>query len=118
MTHTSPAYGRIMISPKAIATIAAHTTLHSYGVVGMAVKNVFDGIAFALEHDPRYGVDIKSLDDAIQIDLYIIIEYGTRISQVAYSVARNVRYQVERAIVMPVKTVNVHVQELRISDTD
>jgi uncharacterized alkaline shock family protein YloU len=48
----------------------------------------------------------------------VIVEYGTRISSVAGSVANAVRFQVERAIGMPVSAVNVHVQDLRVSDTD
>jgi uncharacterized alkaline shock family protein YloU len=56
--------------------------------------------------------------EQIEIDLYIIIEYGTRISSVAASAANTVRYQVERALGMPVSAVNVNVQDLRVSDTD
>jgi len=51
-------------------------------------------------------------------DIYIIVEYGTRIAQVASSVKDGVRYQVEKAIGLPVSTVNVHVRGLRISEED
>jgi uncharacterized alkaline shock family protein YloU len=118
MTGETTYLGRITISPKAIATIASSAALQSYGVVGMASKNLVDGIAHVIARDPRHGVDVKAFEDHIMIDIFVIVEYGTRISSVAGSVANAVRYQVERAIGMPVSAVNVHVQDLRISDMD
>ncbi len=118
MTDESNVLGRIVVSPKAIATIASQSALQSYGVVGMASKNIVDGIAQALVRDPRHGVQISTSDEQITIDLFIIVEYQTRVSSVAESVANIVHYQVERSLGMPVKAVNVHVQGLRISSKD
>jgi uncharacterized alkaline shock family protein YloU len=118
MPGETTVFGTISISPKAIATIVSHAAVQSYGVVGMAAKNFVDGLANALANDPAHGVDVVADDEQIDIDLYIIVEYGTRISSVATSVANAVRYQVERALGMPVRAVNVHVQGLRVSDTD
>lgn len=118
MTHESNVHGRIIVSPKAIATIASQAALQSYGVVGMASKNIVDGIAQALVRDPRHGVQVSTSDDQITIDLFIIVEYQTRVSSVAASVANIVHYQVERSLGMPVKAVNVHVQGLRTSNRD
>jgi uncharacterized alkaline shock family protein YloU len=118
MTHDSSTLGRIMISPRAMATIAAYAANQSYGVVGMASKNFVDGIVDMLARDPRHGVDVDVVDDELVVDIFIIIEYGTRISSVATSVANSVQYQLERAIGMRVAAVNVHVQGLRISDTN
>lgn len=118
MTRDTTTLGRIMISPRAMATIAAQAALQSYGVVGMTSKNIMDGIADILTRDPRHGVDIDVVDDELVIDLYIIVEYGTRIASVATSVANGVQYQLERAVGLRVAAVNVHVQGLRISNTD
>ena len=118
MTRGTPLPGRISVSHQAIATVACQAALQSYGVVGMAARNLADGIAHLLARDPRRGVEVQVVSDRITIDLYIIVEYGTRISSVAKSVANTVRYQVERVIDMQVAAVNVHVQDLRISDTD
>jgi uncharacterized alkaline shock family protein YloU len=92
--------------------------LQSYGVVGLASKNLADGIVHAIARDPRHGVHVSTHDGQIKIDLFVIIEHGTRISSVAASVANSVHYHVERAIGLPVASVNVHVQDLRVSDTD
>ncbi len=110
--------GNIFVSYRAIATVAYQSALQSYGVVGLAAKNLAEGLAQVLVKDPTLGVDIHFDNHSIQIDLYVIVEYGTRIKSVAGSVSDNVRYQVERVFGLPVSQVNVHVRGLRISNTD
>ncbi len=110
--------GNIFVSHRAIATIASQAALLSYGVVGLAAKNLAEGLAQALTKDPMLGVTINFDGKKVDIDLFIIVEYGTRIKSVASSVEDNVRFQVEKALGLPVETVNVHVRGLRISDTD
>lgn len=118
MTGEETPLGRIEISPRAIATIAARAALQSYGVVGMATKNLADGLARALTHDPHRGAQVTLDGDRIQIDLFIIVEYGTRLTSVAASVASAVRFNVEKGLGLPVDTVNVHVQGVRVSNVD
>lgn len=84
----------------------------------MAARSLVTGLARRLAHDPTYGVEVLIKDGHILVELYVIVEYGTRISSVATSVANSVRYQIERTLGMPVAAVNVHVQGLRVSDTD
>jgi uncharacterized alkaline shock family protein YloU len=118
MSEENTPIGSIHVSPKAIATIAFHAACQSYGVVGLAPKNLMDGITQVVVKDPSHGIEVSYDGQSINIDLYIIIEYGTRIKTVASSVANTVRFQVEKALGMPVTHVNVHVQNLRVSDTD
>lgn len=110
--------GRILISPRAIATIAAQAALSSYGVAGMAPRNFVQDLTHALARDPRHGIEVRTVDGHIVIELYVIVEYGTRITSVATSVANTVRYQVEKSLGMPVAAVNVNVLDLRVSHTD
>lgn len=118
MTGEDTPLGRIEISPRAIAAIAAHAASQSYGVVGVASKNLADGLASVLTQDPHRGADVSLNDGEIQIDLYVIVEYGTRLTSVAASVAKAVRYNVEKALGLPVGDINVHVQGLRVSNVD
>jgi uncharacterized alkaline shock family protein YloU len=110
--------GAIHISPNALATIAYHATLTSYGVVDLAPKDLAEGIATTLTKEPAHGVAVHYNGEEIDIDVHIIIEYGTRITSVATSVANAVRYQVEKALGMAVHNVNVHVQGLHVSDPE
>jgi uncharacterized alkaline shock family protein YloU len=110
--------GNIYVSYRAISTVVYQSSLQSYGVVGLAAKNLAEGLAQVLVKDPALGVDVRFDGKAIQIDLYVIVEYGTRIKSVASSVSDNVRYQVEKVFGLPVSQVNVHVRGLRISNPD
>ncbi len=118
MSEEANLLGNIYISHRAIATISSQSALESYGVVGLAAKNLAEGITQVLVKDPSLGVDVRYDPTGIQIDLFIVVEYGTRIKSVASSVAENVRYYVEKAVGLPVNQVNVHVRGLRISNTD
>jgi uncharacterized alkaline shock family protein YloU len=109
--------GKIEVAPRAIATIAAHAVGQSYGVVGMAPHTLREGVAQVLRQaDAHRGVEVHIGDEEIAIDLYVVLEYGTRISEVARNIQENVRYAVEQALGMPIGRVNVRVQGLRTND--
>ncbi len=118
MTGETNPLGSIIVSPRAIATIAYQAARQSYGVVGLVNKNLVNGIAQALVKDPAHGVSVHYNGEEIHIDVYVIIEYGTRITSVANSVSNTVRYHVEKALGLPVTQVNVHVRGLRVSTVD
>lgn len=110
--------GGIHVSPNAVATIAYRATLESYGVVGLAPKNLADGIVATITREPSRGVSVLYKGEDIDIDIHVVVEYGTRIATVAESVANTVRFHVEKALGLKVNSVNVHVAGLRISNTD
>jgi len=110
--------GNIYISNRAIATIAYQSVVESYGVVGLAPKNFAKSITEVLVKDPTRGVDVHFDGKAVHIDLFVIIEYGTRIKTVATTLAETVKYKLETLIGIPVAEVNVHVRGLRISNID
>jgi len=110
--------GGVHISPTAVATIAYHATLESYGVVGLAPRNLADGIVHTITREPMRGVSVRYNGEDIDIEINVIIEYGTRITSVAESVANTVRFHVEKALGLHVNSVSVHVAGLRVSYTD
>jgi uncharacterized alkaline shock family protein YloU len=100
----------------AVATIANHAVLNSYGVVGMSSKNLVNGLAQVLRPDSKRGVEVHIDEDVITIDLYVVIEYGVRIAVVAQNIMTSAKFNVEKAMGVPVASVNVHVQGLRVSE--
>jgi uncharacterized alkaline shock family protein YloU len=110
--------GRIQVSPTAIASIANEAVLTCYGVVGTTAKDLTTGIADALSRERKRGVEVRIEEGRIIIDVYVIIEYGTRIAAVARSIMNVVKFNIERALGIPVAEVNVHVERLRISNMD
>ena len=118
MGEDTTSLGWIHISPNAVATIAYHAVRESYGVVGLAPKNLADGIVKSITREPSRGVEVKYNGEDIDIEIHIIVEYGTRINTVAESVANTVRFHVEKALGLRVNRIDVHVAGLRISNTD
>jgi uncharacterized alkaline shock family protein YloU len=84
----------------------------------MAPKNIADGLVKTFQGENSCGIEVHVQGDEIVIDIYVIVEYGTRISSVAHSIMNVVKYNVERALGVPVRRVNVHVQSLRVSSPD
>ncbi len=118
MTEEKTVLGSIHVSPRAVATIAHHAAVQSYGVVGLASKNVFSELASSIAKLPSRGVSVEYDGEKLNIDIYVVVEYGTRIASVANSVANTVRYQVEKALGVPVDAINVHVVGLRVSNNE
>ncbi len=105
--------GRIEISPQAIATLAGRAVTQCYGVVGMAPRHIQDGLAEVLQQENiRRGVEVHRHGDQVIIELYVILEEGVRIAEVARNIIDVVRYQVEKATSLEVAQVNVNIQGL------
>lgn len=114
MPHIEDNFGSIDISPTAVTTIASRAVNQCYGVVGMANKNLVNGITNLLSRDAQRGIDVVIEDGEITIDVYVIVEYGIRIRTVAESVQHTVQFHVEKALGLPVRAVNVYIQGLRL----
>ncbi len=110
--------GEICISRRAIATVASHAALASYGVVGMASHRMIDTWISPIARDPRQGIEVSIDNDAVILDVFVILEYGLRIATVARSMADAIQYKVQRTFGLPVRAVHIHVQGLRVSSPD
>jgi uncharacterized alkaline shock family protein YloU len=111
------ASGRVEVSPRAIAHLASRAAQRSYGVVGLATRHARPGWAELLRREEAHkGVDISFPDGRICVDLYVVIEYGTRISEVARNIMSGVKFAVESALGVTGVQVNVNVQDIRVSE--
>lgn len=109
--------GIINIEPEAIAKIAGLATTECYGIVGMASKNMKDGIVKLLKIESlTKGVKLKIEDDKLIIDLHIIVKYGTNIRAVAETIISTVKYKVEEVTSMNVSSINIFVEGIKIND--
>jgi uncharacterized alkaline shock family protein YloU len=104
--------GRITIASDVIVQIVGHTAAECYGVVGMAGK----GLKRLLARDRlRQGIEVSSREGAIALDLYVVVEYGLNLAEVAATVRSRVAYEVERLTGLRVGAVEVHIQDVRRS---
>ena len=109
-------YGKISIREEVIATIAGVAAMECYGLVGMAPRSIQDELTDLLRRDNfERGVDIQFNEESVTIQLYIVVEYGVKISEVARIVQERVKYAVETMLGLHVDGVNVKVQSVRVT---
>ena len=102
-------YGLIDISNSVIATVVGGAATSNYGVVGMASKNALRDGAYTILNRENYrrGVVIKTNDNQIVVDVYIIVGYGLKISEVSHNVQDSVKYNLENLLGIKTKSVTV-----------
>lgn len=107
--------GNIVISENVIATLAGSTVAECYGVVGMASKNLLKDGLFEILRKENYtkGIVVRDNGDYYDLDLYIVISYGIKISEVASEVQKKVKYDLERNLDLKFNAINVFVQGMR-----
>ncbi|WP_182199117.1 Asp23/Gls24 family envelope stress response protein [Paraliobacillus salinarum] len=108
--------GQVTITNEVVATVAGGAAIECYGIVGMASKNQLkDGIAEILRKENfSKGVVVRQDDDLISIDMYIIVSYGTKISEVAHNVQSQVKYTLDKTLGLSMHSVNVFIQGVRV----
>ncbi|ACJ34141.1 hypothetical protein NP92_06820 [Anoxybacillus gonensis] len=111
-------YGRVEISNDVIAAIAGGAAVDCYGIVGMASKNQLkDGIAEILRRENfAKGIVVRQENDEVHIDLYVIVSYGTKISEVAHNVQTKVKYTLDQTLGLSVQSINIYVQGVRVTN--
>ncbi len=111
-------HGLVDISNEVVATIAGGAAIDCYGIIGMASqKQIKDGLAELLRKENfRRGVIIRTNEDEVHIDMYIIVSYGTKISEVAHNVQSKVKYQLKQMLGLDVDSINIFVQGVRVTN--
>lgn len=103
-------YGEIRIADEVIVTIAGFAATEIKGVSGMSGGFV-DGIVEILgKKNLSKGVKVDILDNGIAIDLYLIVDYGIKIPDIAWEIQDNVKTTLECMLNMNVHDVNIHIQ--------
>ncbi len=110
--------GEITVDTNVIAKYAGATAVGCFGIIGMAMVNVADGIVKLLKRDNITKGIIVEIDEEneINIQFHVIVAYGVCISTVCDNLISNVRYKVEEYTGMKVKKINVFVESVRVID--
>ena len=107
--------GLVTVNDDVLVRVAGYATLECYGIVGMASKRSTDGIVQLLgKENLGRGVKVRTSGDKVDIDLFIIVEYGISISAVAASIIETVKYKIEHLTGIPVGRINVCVEDIRV----
>nr|MDD6335412.1 Asp23/Gls24 family envelope stress response protein [bacterium] len=107
--------GAIHVTENVLAVLAGVAVEDCAGIVGMASGKAMDGINELLRRE-NYGRGCKVTvaDGGLQVQLKVIVEYGTSIAAVAQSAMDMVRYRMESMTGMPVKHVEISVEGIRV----
>ncbi len=110
-------YGKVFVTNDVIAILAGSAALECYGLVGMASrKQLKDGIAELLGRENlSRGVEVRRENERLEIDLHIVVSYGTKISVVAHNVQTKVKYVLNDVVGLHVDDVNIFVQGVRVA---
>ena len=112
--NTEEANDGIKIANDVVAVIAGVAVSEVSGVAGMAggfaggISEVFSG-----KKNLSKGIKVDANEKEVKIDVNIIVEYGSRIPDVAFEIQNRVKKSVENMTGLKVAEVNVHVQGVR-----
>jgi uncharacterized alkaline shock family protein YloU len=107
--------GIVKISDEVVGVIAGLATTEVQGIVGMSASLV-GGISQILSGKKNLskGVKVSVGENSATIDLYVVVEYGVKIPEVAEQVQDNVKKAVETMTGLTVSSINIHVQNVVI----
>ena len=107
--------GTIYIAEDVMMKVVGYAALECYGIVAMSGKKATDGIVEWLGRENlSKGVQIRNVGDMLDVDLYIIVEYGISISEVCKTIVETVRYKLESMTGVKVRKVSISVEGIRI----
>ncbi|MCX7885203.1 MAG: Asp23/Gls24 family envelope stress response protein [Caloramator sp.] len=107
--------GEVKIAPEVVNIIASLAATEVKGVAGMS-GGFTDDIAekFGMKSSNK-GIKVQLSEEEVAIDLFLVLEFGFRIPEVAWEVQQNVKKAVETMTGLKVVEVNIHVQGINIS---
>ena len=107
--------GLITISEDVLLKVAGYAALECYGIVAMSSKRAKDGFVEWLgKENLTKGVQVNITDAGIDIDLFIIVEYGISIVEVCNIIKSQVCYKIENMTGAKVRRVNMSVEGIRV----
>lgn len=108
--------GAVVIGSNVYTNIAGAAASNCFGVKGMAVRSMTDGLVHLLRKESMSkGVRVQfHEDDTISIDLHIMVDHGVNLAAVGASIISEVRYVVNKCTGTQVRAVNVYIDSMMI----
>jgi len=108
--------GTIYITEDVLLRMAGYAALECYGIVAMSSRRAKDGIVEWLGRENlTRGVQIRLAEDgSLDVDLFIIVEYGISIVVACNSMIETVKYKLESMAGATVRRINISVEGIRV----
>jgi uncharacterized alkaline shock family protein YloU len=106
--------GGVFVAPEVIVTYISGAVTETPGVAALA-GNISDTITKKiLGNESKFkGIKIDGGEFGYTIDIFIIVNYGERIPDVAWNVQKNVKASLDGVMDIIVENINIHVQGVR-----
>lgn len=101
--------GKVEIAPEVLEVIAGIAASEVPGVSSMR-GNFAAGVAEKLgKKSHSKGIKVELVDDSVQVDVFIVFDYGHDIPTIARKIQQNVRQAIENMTAIRIKEINVYV---------
>lgn len=107
--------GEVRIANDVVSTIAGLAAVEVEGIAGMSGGGITEILG---RRSVSRGVRVEVGQHQAAIDLFVVVQYGVRIPDVAWKVQENVKRQIETMTGLEVTEVNVHVQAVQLPQTE
>ena len=107
--------GTVTVNEEVLLKVAGYAALECYGIVAMSSKRAKDGLVEWLGRENlSKGVQVRLVDDQLDVDLFIVVEYGISVAEVCKRIVEVVRYKLESMTGVKVRSVNISVEGIRV----
>lgn len=118
LNNNSNGYGSVKISNDVVAIIAGVAATEIEGVASMS-GGITGGITEMLGmKNLSKGVKVEVGNEEAAIDLFIVVEYGSKIADLGEKVQKNVKSTVETMTGLNVVEVNINIQGVNFSNEE
>jgi uncharacterized alkaline shock family protein YloU len=116
MVELSNDKGYIRIANDVFVIIAGDAATNCFGVKGMAVRSVTDGLVHLLKREAMgKGVHVTYGEDGtVSIEIHIAVDQGVNIPAICRSIISEIRYKVNTTTGVEVKSVDIFVDSMII----
>ena len=107
--------GIVSVNEEVLLKVAGYAALECYGIVAMSSKRAKDGLVEWLGRENlSRGVQVRMVDEQLDVDLFIVVEYGISVAEVCKTIVQQVRYKLESMTGVKVRSVNISVEGIRV----
>lgn len=99
----------VIITDEVVAIVAGQAAMQTDYVAALS-SSVAGSIAesFGIKN-PTKGVTVRTKEGKVVLDLYVVVKYGNKISDIAWNIQENVKKEVENMTGAVVDSVNIHI---------
>ena len=110
MLQIETSRGSIFYTEDLIKNIVALSAISCNGVVGIANRNTKYGVVEITKNNIGSGVKIKFNENKLNIDVFVVVKYGIKVSTIANEIIQKVKYDIENYTGIFINSITVNIQ--------